>query len=298
MIENARHEIEPQLESMDRMPTLPTVLFPLLRHLDQPVEKMDVNRVVDWIGKDKSLTVQCLHLANSPLFSHSRSIDTVRTAVVSLGMRRVREIALSCCILRLMPDKHQLQNPVVFWEHALGCALVSRQFAQQIRFPEPERAYLGGLLHDLGLVVNLWIMPEKFRLALEKATRERIPLHEAEEEILGFTHEESGALLAAHWGLGPELQEVIGFHHSVTEAKNHRALVAIVSLSDLLCRMSTLGYGYAEEREVCLTELPGFETLLKACPHLERFDWARFTMEMDAYLPEVRRLVTLLFRSH
>lgn len=297
MIDNARHVIGERLESMDRMPTLPTVLFPLLRHLDQPVEKMDVNRVVDWIGKDKSLTVQCLHLANSPLFSHSHSIDTVRTAVISLGMRRVREIALSCCILRLVPDKTFLLSPVVFWEHALGCALVARQFAQQIRFADPERAYLGGLLHDLGLVVNLWIMPERFQLALEKAMRERIPLHEAEEAVLGFTHEESGALLAAHWGLGSELQEIIGFHHSVTEARQHQALVAIVSLSDLLCRMSTLGHGYAEEREVHLTEMPGFDTLMRACPHLEHFDWARFTLEMEAYLPEVRRLVTLLFRS-
>jgi len=238
-----------------------------------------VNRVVDWIGKDKSLTVQCLHLANSPLFSHSHSIDTVRTAVVNLGMRRVREIALSCCILRLVPDKPLLLNPVVFWEHALGCALVSRQFAQQIRFPEPERAYLGGLLHDLGLVVNLWIVPEKFQEALQKAMQERIPLHEAEEQILGFTHEESGGLLAAHWGLGSELQEVIGCHHTVSAAKHHQALVAIVSLSDLLCRMSTLGHGYAEEREVHLTEMPGFDTLLKACPHLERFDWARFIVD-------------------
>ena len=212
-------------------------------------------------------------------------------------MRRVREIALSCCILRLVPDKPLLLNPVVFWEHALGCALVSRQFAQQIRFPEPERAYLGGLLHDLGLVVNLWIVPEKFQEALQKAMQERIPLHEAEEQILGFTHEESGGLLAAHWGLGSELQEVIGCHHTVSAAKHHQALVAIVSLSDLLCRMSTLGHGYAEEREVHLTEMPGFDTLLKACPHLERFDWARFTMEMEAYLPEVRRLVTLLFRT-
>ena len=112
MIENARQDISGRLQCMDHMPTLPTVLFPLLRHMDQPVEKMDVNRVVDWIGKDKSLTVQCLHLANSPLFSHARTIDSVRTAVVSLGMRRVREIALSCCILRLVPDKPLLLNPV------------------------------------------------------------------------------------------------------------------------------------------------------------------------------------------
>ena len=72
MIQNAQHELGGKLGSMDRIPTLPTMLFPLLRHMDQPVEKMDVNRVVDWIAKDESLAVQCLHLANSPLFSHSR----------------------------------------------------------------------------------------------------------------------------------------------------------------------------------------------------------------------------------
>ena len=76
----------------------------------------------------------------------------------------------------------------------------------------------------------------------------------------------------------------------------HRDLVALVSLSDLLCRMGGLGYGYSEDRQVNFMEEAGFEMLLKECPALQTFDWARFTFELESYLEEVHRLVNQLYR--
>ena len=61
--------------------------------------------------------------------------------------------------------------------------------------------------------------------------------------------------------------------------------------------MSGLGYGYVEERQVSFVEEPGFALLLKECPSLQTFDWARFTFELEAYLEEVHGLVTALYRT-
>lgn len=60
--------------------------------------------------------------------------------------------------------------------------------------------------------------------------------------------------------------------------------------------MNGLVYGYNEERQVNFLEEPGFAILLEECPTLKAFDWARFTFETEAYLDEVHRLVTLLYR--
>lgn len=284
-----------RLENLEDMPTVPVVLAPLLRYMEQPLDALQVEEVVDLISQDKSLAAQCLHMANSPLYGRWATVDNLRTAVVALGMQRVRDIALSCTLLALTPSRDGM-DASVFWEHSLGCALVCRQFAQKIGFPDSAKAYLGGLLHDIGVVAELCVAPEQFQVAWDLARKAGIPLHEAEAETLGLTHCESGKILAEKWQLSEDLATVAHDHHDPGRATKHREMVALVSLSDLLCRMSGLGYGYAEERQINLAEQPGFGLLLEECPSLKLFDWARFTFELQAYMEEVHRLVGLLYR--
>jgi HD-like signal output (HDOD) protein len=284
-----------KLENIDKMPTLPVTLLPLLKYLEQPIDRLDIQQVVDLISQDKSLSAQCLHMANSPLFGRWQAVDSIRTAVVSLGLQRMRDIAVSCSVLTLMPAQSKM-DPVAFWEHSLGCALVCRQFARKIEYSSPDKAYLGGLLHDIGVVAHLWVIPEQFQVAWELAKERHIPLHEAEYENMGFTHAETGKIVAEKWHLPEDLTSVVSCHHSLHNAKSARDLVALVSLSDLFCRMGGVGYGYTEDREVDFVGEPGFAMLVKECPSLETFDWARFTFELESYMEEVRRLVKQLYR--
>jgi HD-like signal output (HDOD) protein len=296
MSEQPRESLLKKLEGLDKMPTLPVTLMPLLRYLEQPLDQLDIQQVVDLISQDKSLTAQCLQMANSPLFGRWQSAENIRSAVVALGLQRMRDIALSCSVLKLMPGEANKMDPVVFWEHSLGCALVCRQFARKIKFANPEKAYLGGLLHDIGIVAHIWLAPEEFQAALRNAQENHIPLHEAECNVLGITHSQTGKMVGERWHLTPDLIAVIECHHDTSKASAHRDLVALVSLSDLLCRMSGLGYGYTEDRQVNFTEEPAFEMLLKECPGLQGLDWARFTFELESYMEEVHRLVTQLYR--
>jgi len=161
----------------------------------------------------------------------------------------------------------------------------------------PSKAYLAGLLHDLGIIVNLWVLPKEFREAFEFARAEGIPLHEAEQSVLGFTHCESGRLLADKWELSPDLREVVSLHHNIRESHEHAGLVALVEISDLLCRMSGLNYGYMENRQVNLLDQTGFSVLSQQCQGLKDFDWARLTFEMDSYMDEVHALVRTIYRK-
>ena len=285
-----------RLHGLDQIPTIPAVLAPLLRYLQQPLEQLDVQRVVDMIAQDKSLAAQCLQMANSPLFGRWQKVDSLRGAVVGLGFQRVTDIAMSCGVLNMMPRDKGI-DPVAFWEHSLGCALVCRNFARKISYPDPSKAYLAGLLHDLGIVVNLWILPQEFRMAFDFARTEGIPLHEAEEAVLGFNHCESGRLLAERWQFAPDLAEVVAQHHTPDQARDHRGLVALVEVSDLICRMSGLNHGYIEQREVFLPERTCFAILSQQYPQMKDLDWARLTFELDSYMDEVHTLVHAIYRS-
>ncbi|HEY1272303.1 MAG TPA: HDOD domain-containing protein [Terriglobales bacterium] len=285
-----------KLESMHKMPSIPALLYPLLKYLERPLEKVEMREIVDLISRDESLAAQCLQFANSPLFGRWQRIDTVRAAVLSLGVRRMQDIALSCCILKITPSDRSVLDPITFWEHSLGCALLCRHFARSIGFVNPDRAYLVGLLHDIGLLVNLWVVPKEFANAVQTARTQKIALYDAEMDTMGLSHCETGALLAERWRFALEICEVIRHHHDAERAHSQKGLVALVSLTDLLCRMRALGYGYAEEREVDFTRQEAFFILLEECPALKKFDWARFTLELEPYMEEVKRLVASIFR--
>jgi c-di-GMP phosphodiesterase len=65
----------------------------LLAELERPNSTFeDVERV---IGRDPSLVLRMLALANSGMFSLPRRIDTTRAALVMLGLRNVRQLALA-----------------------------------------------------------------------------------------------------------------------------------------------------------------------------------------------------------
>ncbi len=231
------------------------------------------------------------------IFGRWQKVESLRGAVVSLGFHHVSDIAMSCGVLNMLPGDKTSLDPVVFWEHALGCALVCRRLAREVNLVDPGKAYLAGLLHDLGIIVNLWVLPQEFREAYEIAKTEGIPLHEAEQRSLGFTHCDSGRLLGEQWALAPELIEVITHHNSPEKLSPHAGLVALVHIADQLCRVSGLNHGYVEQRQVNLFEETGFAILAQNSTKLKEFDWARLTFELDSYMDEVHSLVRAIYRT-
>jgi putative nucleotidyltransferase with HDIG domain len=284
-----------KLRSTRELPTIPAVLVPLLQYLDQPLESVDMHKVMHMVSQDKSLAARCLQVANSPLFGSSHEVESIQSAVVSLGILRVQEIAVSCSLLKLLPGISLNVSPSVFWAHSLGCALVAREFASKIGYPDPAKAYTAGLLHDVGVVALLWVAPHDFRRAVEVARAERIPLHEAEAKTLGITHVDTGKIIAENWHLPAELVTVIAHHHSPEKATSTRALVSIVTLSDLLCRVSGMGYGHSEDRLTNFADEPAFAVLREQYSALQPFDFARFTFEMEGLLEEVQSVVAQVY---
>ena len=284
-----------RITQIDAMPSIPVVLRPLLHCMDQPAEQIDVNKIVELVSYDKSIAAQCLRIANSALFMRSAPAETVRSAVMSLGMWRIRDLLFSNTLSQVIPAKRWVVDPAVFWRHSLGVALVCRKLAEMIEYPDTEKAYLAGLLHDIGVIVNCMVVPEEFRGAAEKAACEQISIDEAEQQALGFTHADTGRILAEAWKIPADIAEAIHLHHQIGDPYRGGPLVALVHLSDLLCRMRDLGYGYYEPRQVDFANQPGWLYLTLQFPHLSEIDLARFTFALDEYAREVSDLVATVF---
>ena len=175
--------------------------------------------------------------------------------------------------------------------------MVCRKFSEKLASIDREKAYMAGLLHDLGLVVNCMAFPKEFALALELAYREQIPIDQAEQASMGFTHCQTGRALADKWNLANEISAVISHHHNPEQSDMARPLVALVHLSDLLCRVRGLGYGYYERHMIDLISDPAWAILLKDHRDLEGVDLVRFTFELDETVAEIHELVSTIFGS-
>jgi putative nucleotidyltransferase with HDIG domain len=278
------------------IPSIPSVLQSLLNELDQPADTVNLLRVAEIIGRDESLAAQCLRMANSALFSRSPT-DSLRGAVRTLGIARTRDIAVSCGLMRVAPKSLGVLDPVIFWQHSLACAIVARKLARSVGFGDPEKAYLAGLLHDIGYIVNLVIFPKETNAAIERARRLGLFAGEVEYSELGFTHCQSGEILARQWHLSDVLVEVILCHHNAAAAVINPALVAIVSLSDGLCRASGLGLGYAETPDPMNSWEADWKLLAERCPFASEISWSDFVKDSEAYVGEIHNLVAAMCKG-
>jgi putative nucleotidyltransferase with HDIG domain len=297
MTASVSEKIRERVDHIETMPAIPAVFLPLLQMLNDSTVDVRLDEVVRLVSYDNTITAQCLRVASSPLFGLAQAPRSIKGAVISLGLRRVETILLTCCLGQAFPAQKGVLDPSIFWRHSLGCAMVCRKFGEKLSSADIEKAYMAGLLHDIGFMVNTVAFPKEFALAMERAYKEGIPLDEAERATMGFSHSETGSALAERWKLAPDIVEVIACHHAVERSQLARPLVALVHLSDLLCRMRSLGYGYYERKKVDWISDPAWSVLQQQYRDLEGVDLVRFTFELDESITEIQTLVTAIFDS-
>jgi putative nucleotidyltransferase with HDIG domain len=290
---NAR--IRERVKRIETTPSIPAVFLPLLKLLNAPPERVKLEEVVKLVSYDNTIAAQCLRVASSPLFGLAKSPETIKAAVLTLGLRKVETILLTCCLGQAFPTKNWALDPTVFWRHSLGCAMVCRKFSEKLATADGDRAYMAGLLHDIGFLVNCMAFSGEFAKAVKHALQEEIPLDEAERATLGFTHCETGRALAEKWHLADDIIQVIAHHHAPELSPTAQPLVALVHLSDQLCRVRGLGYGYYERHKVDLAHDPAWAILQQEHRDLEGVDLVRFTYELDDAVAEVFELVATIF---
>ncbi|HBP88091.1 MAG TPA: hypothetical protein DD706_10390 [Nitrospiraceae bacterium] len=73
-------------------------------------------------------------------------------------------------------------------------------------------SFVGGVLHDIGMLVFLTQQPEVFNSIVKIAQCRGWDLARLEKQVLGCTHSESGATFLARWGIDEVLLGIVAFH--------------------------------------------------------------------------------------
>lgn len=235
--------IQTLLKQVRDLPALPDIAMTVMRTADD--DKSSTADVARAISRDQALTSRVLRLANSSYYGAIRTVATVSDAVVLLGFRTVRNLAMAASCQELLAGElsgyHMGRGDL--WRHSYCVALLAQSLSKRVRYPVDEEAFVAGLLHDVGKVLLSVHMNSQFTLILNTASKQRIPFIDAEREVLGFDHAEVGARMLAKWNLPVSLVHAVRHHHAPLASKQPTVLACLVHVADIVCLMLGVGLG-------------------------------------------------------
>lgn len=220
----------------DDLPTLPTVALELHRVLDnEHVGAFDVARIIE---RDPALATRLLRLANSAAFNRGSPVGSVSHAVQMIGLKHVGTLCLALSVVNAFSSRRGGLGHRSFWQHCAGVAFVTRDLARHIGYRDvaPEQMYIGGLLHDVGLLLLDQFFPTYLQQSIAEAYSQACPLNVAEEQILGTDHGEVGGLLLGRWSLPEPIVAMVSSHHQPAGgSRQYRDACWIVYCAEMIC---------------------------------------------------------------
>lgn len=291
MIEKA----EQMVAKIDDLPTIPAVANQILQLLDQP--DVQIEEIADLMLSDQVMTARVMKLLNSPVYKPSHEITSLKRALVYLGLRHVRELALTTSLIGAFEKDTGAFEISSFWEHSFGTGMVSKVIAKLVGYKDLEKAYISGIIHNLGVVFLSAYMRDEFKSVLDAIKDKPVKLIDEEIKHFGTSHCEIGLCMARKWNFPEAYCEVIGYHHNPSEATLDPVLCSIVNLAEMFCSVRGLDYGGIEWVSFNLQEEPAWKILKKQYPSLVDMDVERFCYELDDAIPDVKELVSSIFNS-
>jgi len=221
-------EVAQARKEIAHLSSLPVMDARLLKIIAEPDVGAQYEQLGELLHADPVLAARVLKVANSAFFGGSGTIDTIKRALEILGTAAVTAIAVAASLdgtVSQLGSAHigyfnQLRH------HSLVTAVAARRLA--LRRPAqtwtPEAAFVVGLLHDLGWLVQLQMKSDSqvptvgAPTALDRLVNP--PPLEAGHALLG-------AALFSHWCLPAEFTRTVFSHHLAVQDESsvgHRLL--------------------------------------------------------------------------
>ena len=204
------------------LPQLPSKSLALIDMASRP--GIEIEKMVEVIAGDPALASELLKTANSAMYAGRVPADTLHQAVMRVGVKTLRSMIFSVSMQGVVfRSGHLASFAEEVWRQAQSVGFVAREIAPCLQL-EPERAFLIGLLHDVGKVALLEVLSKEAR-----------GMNDVSPAVVGRVfrqfHEQTGYLLAHAWRLSEELAAVAGCHHEYRENERFPRSAALARLS-------------------------------------------------------------------
>lgn len=223
------------LAQVEKLPSLSTVVTEFLEMARQEyVTAKDFEKV---LSKDQALVARLLKIANSGMFSGSRTVDTIPEAIVLIGMDNMKKMVYAVSAEGLLRQdlKSYRFAEKGFWLHSLGVATLSRAIAEAAKNSglKGEEAFVAGLIHDVGkLIIDDFLDTGKGRRKIDC---------EEEIEACGLDHSELAGHIMKVWNISDTIQKAVRFHHDPLSGDTPCPEAAVVNMADAISHTWSIG---------------------------------------------------------
>lgn len=243
--------VQTAIQKISHIATLPEVAMKIIELVeDTESTAQDLHKV---ISNDPALGARILKVVNSAFYGLPGQIGSINRAIVLLGLNAVKNIAIAASLTKLFRGGRISPNFDArdLWNHAFGSATCTRLLADKVGLGLADEAFLAGLMHNIGILVEIQACRSKFVKTLEKLdTDPNLTLREAETQTLGANHEQFGSALCQVWKFPHSFVYVTGFHHHPWDLpENHRTLTGLVHVADIVVAKLELGFARGTETQ-------------------------------------------------
>jgi putative nucleotidyltransferase with HDIG domain len=224
---------------LGELPRLRPTAEELLVRLTRPeATREEINEL---LHVDPDLLEQVRETTSSTFLGLGEPLPDVDDAFTWLGPAALHSIVLVAATRPIYRSMGPRLRDLMMWEHALGTAMAARLIAVRQCHDNPDRAFVAGLVHDIGKVVLDHNFGDRYVEVLERVYEDRVPFCQAERDVLGFDHADVGAIVARRWRLSEAVADAVRMHHRPMYAEHDPACCAAVSLGSDLCLKLELG---------------------------------------------------------
>lgn len=222
---------------IDRLPPISQAALKAMDALNAP--RADMASITTLLGPDPALTMQILHVANSPFYGLARRILDLRKACTVIGLFALRGILQAAIAAQAFPVDKKDGALAALWAHSAHVALLARRLANTWGL-DAETAFTAGLLHDIGALALESLMPTAADAVREMCAEDAACLRIAAERcVLGFDHAQAGGAIAQRWHLPEVIAQTIE-HHACPDGATPLPYADLVHLSSHLSRAMVL----------------------------------------------------------
>lgn len=226
-------------EQLETLPPIPLVVQDILDVLNRrDVTASDVSMA---LSVEPGLSGRLVAASNAAFLSGQRPVYNIEEAVLRLGLNRVRTVALAVLLGgRLNPRDCPAFNSKHYWLVAMRTADCTSKLAKLAPLGNAaDVAYLCGLLHNIGLLVNAYAFPRQMQQVLEaKLDAPEFPLSELERTFLGFDHRSSGCELLHRWGMPAAVVDAVAHYRELDYRGENEHLVWLTGYAAAWARTS------------------------------------------------------------
>jgi putative nucleotidyltransferase with HDIG domain len=229
------------IDSFEELKTIPHIALRICHLIDK--EDITVRELEEALQLDPVLISRLLRMVNSAYYGLRQPVENIARAMVLLGLKNLRNLIVIDAMKGFFLENgdESIFSRKQLWKHCNAVGVCARMIARRLLGTTGEDAFLAGILHDIGMIVEDQIREPLFRTAIQRYCEGEGSLIEYEREILGTDHCVVGGILATKWGFPAVVYQVITSHHDLIETKAElENMAAVVQIAHYL--VDSTGY--------------------------------------------------------